>query len=340
MTRLAIAIVIWNNADDGIECANSLLKQTIGDDLTIVFVDNDSNQQTVAQIQDFIASTDDKRLALVETGANEGTAGGFSAAAKWAIENNVEFIGALNADAIADEKWCESLLAELVNNPDAGIATGKMLHRDGKTVDSTGDFYTTWGLPGPRERNKPASEATAIAGYVFGATGGGYLARTSMYKTVGFYDKAMFMYYEDVDFSFRAQLMGYRVRYTPDAIAYHKRGASSETVPGLAVYNTFKNLPILYVKNVPLALTPTTYPRFILTYTLILANAIKNGNGIPALKGWLMSWRYIIYMFAERRKIQRKRTVTPDYINSIILHDIPPEQTGMRKFRKLFTGRL
>lgn len=339
MTRLVIGIVTWNNSDDALECARSLAAQTLIDEVKIVFVDNSSQESHQAVLQDFVASHDPVRFAFVQTGYNGGTAGGFNAAVRYASEHDIEYVGSLNADAIADSKWCEALVQELDAHPDTGIVTGKMLHRDGKTIDSTGDFYTTWGLPGPRERGKPTEQATGAPGYIFGATGGGFIARTSMYEVVGKYDEAMFMYYEDVDMSFRAQLAGYKVRYTPQAVAYHKRGASSDTVPGLAVYNTFKNLPILFTKNVPLGLWPTIYPRFVLTYKLIFANAVKNGRGWPALKGWLMSWRYVFHMFRERFGIQKRRTVSTDYISSIILHDIPPEQTGMRKFRKIFTGK-
>lgn len=339
MNSLAISIVVWNNPDDALECADSLLAQTVADQMQVLFVDNGSDDATVEKLTRYMDEKKDSRLVMIHTGYNGGTAGGFTAAAKWAESQGVEFIGALNADAVADEKWCESLLAELMQGQDAGIAAGVVLHRDGQTIDSTGDYYTTWGMPAPRGRDKPVSEVPAESGYIFGATGGAYLCRTSIYKTVGYYDEKMFMYYEDIDFSFRAQLFGYKVRYSPSAVVYHKRGASSDTVPGLAVYNTFKNLPMLYVKNVPLSLGPTIYPRFVLAYSLILGNAIKNGNGVPALKGWLMSWRYLIYMFSERRKIQKSRTVPDDYISSIILHDIPPEQTGLRKFRKVFSGK-
>lgn len=338
MTRLAIAIITWNNADDAIECAKSLLRQTLVEQMKIVFIDNDSEASTVKTIKQF-AGQHLGKIDLLQTGYNGGTAGGFNAAARWAAEQDIQYIGSLNADAIADKKWCEALLLALEAHPHAGLATGMMLHRDGKTVDSTGDFYTTWGIPGPRRRDRPTREAPQIPGEVFAATGGGFLARTSIYNIVGYYDETMFMYYEDIDLCFRARLMGYTVRYTPDAVAYHKRGASADTVPGLAVYNTFKNLPILFTKNVPLSLWPHIYPRFILTYTLILGNAIKNGKGGPALKGWLMSWRYLLYMFRERWRIQRTRTVSDTYIKSILLHDIPPEQTGMRKFRKICTGR-
>jgi hypothetical protein len=96
---------------------------------------------------------------------------------------------------------------------------------------------------------------------------------------------------------------------------------------------------MLFFKNVPLGLWLTVWPRFTLAYTLILGNAIVSGRGLPALKGWLMSIVYLPHAFAERARIQANRRVTTAYISSIVLHDIPPEQTGLRKFRKLFTGK-
>lgn len=335
MNRLAVMVINWNNSDDSVECLKSLCMQQGVDQLTLLSIDNASSDNSVEYIQDFVGTTDTD-IRLIQTGKNSGTAGGFNAGIKWAIENGYEYIGTLNADAIADEHWTSSLVAELESNTDAGVATGMLLRRDGKTIDTTGDFYTTWGIPGPRLRDAARELAPTEPGYIFGSTGGGFIAKTAMFKDIGLFDEAFFMYYEDVDVSFRAQLAGYKVRYTPSAIAYHKLGASSGTVPGLAVYNTFKNLPMLFVKNVPLKLWLGMYPRFVLSYTLILGNAIKNGKGSYALKGWLKSWLLIPHMFSQRFKIQKTKKVPASYIDSIILHDIPPEQTGLRKFRDFF----
>ena len=106
-----------------------------------------------------------------------------------------------------------------------------------------------------------------------------------MLNDIGLFDEDFFMYYEDVDLSFRAQLAGWKVRYTPKAIAYHKVGASSQKVPGFAVFNTFKNLPLVLIKNVPGRLFWTIGARFFLTYWLIFASAIRHGNGCPAFRG-------------------------------------------------------
>lgn len=338
MNRLAIMVINWNNSEDSIECLESLCVQQGIDQLTLLSIDNASSDNSVAMIKRF-ADTKSIEIQQIQTGQNGGTAGGFNAGIQWAIEHDYDFIGTLNADAIADKAWAISLLTELLTHEDTGITTGLLLHRDGKTIDTSGDFYTTWGLPGPRLRDTSVDLAPTEAEYIFGSTGGGFIARTNMFKDIGLFDETFFMYYEDVDLSFRAQLAGYKVRFTPKAVAYHKLGASSKTVPGLAIYNTFKNLPILFTKNVPLRLWPTIYSRFVLLYFLILGNAIAKGNGKYALKGFFKSWAYLPHMFKERRRIQKAKRVSAAYIDSIILHDIPAEQTGMRKFKKIFTGK-
>ncbi len=128
--------------------------------------------------------------------------------------------------------------------------------------------------------------------------------------------------------------------YTSRAIAYHKQGATSDKIPGFTVYQTFKNLPLFFTKNIPLGLLLSTWPRFTLAYTLMLGNAIKNGNGIPALKGWGVQVYYFwFHALPSRWTIQRNKRVSTEYIRSILWPDLPPDQTGLRKFRKIFTGK-
>jgi GT2 family glycosyltransferase len=268
---------------------------------TILFVNNNSPDTSVENmLRDYIKSKRTKQLVCIKTAKNNGTAGGFNAIITWAKKHRYAYVGSLNADAIADTKWVSALVQE-IENFDCAIATGQLIHQSDHTIDTTGDFYTTWGLPGPRLRDQPASKAPQKPGDVFGTTGGGFISKTELFETVGLFDETFFMYYEDVDLSFRTQLAGYKIRYTPKAIAYHKRGASSNTVPGLATYNTFKNLPMLFWKNVPLGLFLTIAPRFFVAYHLILGNAIVRGKGVPALKGWAMS--LILHSRIKRHKI-------------------------------------
>ena len=337
MNRLAIIVLNWNGADDALNCVESLQQQTLRPE--IIIVDNNSSDDSVERFEDHVKSQKKDAPILIKNSQNLGFAGGINTGLVYAKEHNFEYIGVLNPDAIADKHWLKSLYTELTSHPSAGIATGLLLRRDGNTIDTSGDFYTTWGLPGPRNRDEPTANAPDQPGEIFGATGGGALYCTAMLSDIGLFDEDFFMYYEDVDLSFRAQLAGWKVRYTPKAIAYHKVGASSQKVPGLAVFNTFKNLPLVLIKNVPGRLFWTIGARFFLTYWLIFASAIRHGNGWPALRGIFASLIRQPRAWVHRVKIQRNRKASIKYIRSLI-HDGPlPNQTGLLKFRKFFTGK-
>ena len=337
MNSLAIIVLNWNGADDTLNCVESLQQQTLRPE--IIIVDNNSSDDSVERFEDHIKSQKKDAPILIKNSQNLGFAGGINTGLIYAKEHNFEYIGVLNPDAIADKKWCRAIVDELSTHLDCGIATGIMQRRDGKTLDTTGDFYTTWGLPGPRNRDEPIENAPSKPGEVFGATGGGAIYRAAMFDDIDMFDEDFFMYYEDVDLSFRAQLAGWKVRFTPKAIAYHKVGASSKKVPGLAVYNTFKNLPLVFIKNVPGKLFWYIGLRFFLTYWLIFASAFRHGNGWPAFKGILASIIRKPAAYKKRLNIQKNRKVSVNYIRGII-HDGPlPNQTGLLKFRKFFTGK-
>ena len=331
-------VLNWNGADDSIACIDSLCAQH-ADIPDIILVDNASSDDSVERFEEYIVQHKKTHIQLIKSETNTGFAGGINQGVTAALERGYEYIGTLNPDATADENWTRALIDELERHKDAGIAGGQLQRSDKKTLDSTGDFYTTWGIPGPRGREQSVETAPTESEAVFGITGGGFIARAELFRAVGLFDEAFFMYFEDVDLCFRAQLRGYKIRYTPHAIAYHKISASTNKVPGLAVKQTFKNLPLLFWKNVPRGLMPVILPRFFISYTLILGHAIAKGRGGPAIDGFFRSLTLLPHALRERKNIQSSRTVSDDYIDSIILHDIPPEQTGLRKFRAIFTGR-
>ena len=337
MNRLAVIVLNWNGSDDAIECIESLTEQTLKP--TIIIVDNNSSDNSVSVFEKYISIHKREEITLIKNPRNLGFAGGINAGLVYARKQGFEYIGVLNPDAIADKKWCQALVDELSSQPKCGIATGILQRRNGKTLDTTGDFYTTWGLPGPRNRDEPIENAPDKPGEVFGATGGGAIYRAAIFDDIDMFDEDFFMYYEDVDLSFRAQLAGWKVRFTPEAIAYHKVGASSKKVPGLAVYNTFKNLPLVFIKNVPRQLFWYIGIRFFLTYWLIFASAVRHGNGWSAFKGMLASIIRKPAAYHKRRSIQKNRKVPVDYIRSIIHEGPLPNQTGLLKFRKFFTGK-
>ena len=335
MTSVLIVVLNWNGIDDTKECLESLQAQSY-ENYKIAIVENGSVDNSVEELDKLSAKNPD--LIIIKNKRNLGFAGGVNTGIRYALKNNFDAVALFNNDAVADVNWLSELVKGLESN-DASISTGLLLHRDGKTIDSTGDYYSSWGIAFPRSRGT-SSEHIPESGFVFGSTGGSSLYKTSLFKEIGLFDETFFAYYEDADISFRTQLVGRKVFYTKDAIAYHKQGATSNKIPGFTVYQTFKNLPLLFWKDIPTKLLFKVGFRFLLLYLLIFANAIKKGSGWPAFKGVLASiWLFWASALWKRLKIQHNKKVSADYIWSILYHDLPPEQTGMRKFRKLFTGK-
>ena len=332
---VAIVVLNWNGIHDTLECLASLLNQT-HKEFKIVVIDNGSIDDSVEKLREYQENHEDM-VELICNPTNFGFAGGVNTGIEWALNENYDYVALLNNDAVAHKNWLKELI-KAHSSKKVGMATGLLLHADGKTIDSTGEFYSTWGLAFPRSRGD-ATETAPKAGRVFGATGGATLYKTDLLRDIGLFDEDFFAYFEDVDMSFRAQLAGWKVTYTPDAIAYHKQGATSSKLPGFAIYQTFKNLPLLFLKNVPLRLLFPIGLRFYFAYWLMVGNAIMHGNARPALRGL---GRSIVLGFKKlpvRWIIQKHKRVDTGYIKSILWDDLPPGQSGLRKLRKFFTGK-
>ena len=335
MNRVAIVVLNWNGADDTLQCVDSLLKQDYRK-FHIVVIDNGSADDSPERLEDYRTKHAEEVTVLYNM-RNEGFAGGVNTGIRWVMNNNFDAIALFNNDATADPAWLSKLVA-VFDNASVGIATGLLLREGGATIDTTGEQYSKWGLPFPRSRND-RTELAPIDGVTFGATGGASLYRVDLFADIGLFDEDFFAYYEDLDVSFRAQLAGWEVAYTSEAVAYHKQGATSAKIPGFTTYQAFKNLPLLITKNVPLGLLPSVGVRFLLAYTLMFWKAVFHGKGRYALKGLLVHFMYIPKKLVERRHIQSHKKVSTDYIRSLLWNDLPPEQAGLRKLRRLFIGK-
>lgn len=68
-----------------------------------------------------------------------------------------------------------------------------------------------------------------------------FLVRRSLFERLGGFDERFFVYYEEVDFSFRACREGWRSIYLATARAYHTGGASSEQVKAKRLFYNLRS---------------------------------------------------------------------------------------------------
>ncbi|HEY5550180.1 MAG TPA: glycosyltransferase family 2 protein [Candidatus Saccharimonadales bacterium] len=324
--KTSVVIPNWNGAKTIADCLNSLVAQTLP--LQIIVVDNGSIDRSVQIIKEKYPQVE-----LITLPKNRGFAGGVNAGIKLAWESGAKYVALLNNDAVADKTWLKSLVSIMDYHPKAGIATSKILDRNGNQLDSTGEAFTVWGLPYPRGRGESDSKKYDKETWIFGASGGASIYRVKMLKEIGLFDEDFFAYYEDVDLSFRAQLAGWEVAYVPKAVVYHEIGATGAKVKDFYTYQTLKNLPMLMWKNVPLGLLPKVWPRFELAYSAIAVRALSRGQFGAFFKGTLMWGILWPKKLVQRYRIQKKRKVSNDYIWSVITHDLPPNAPNLRKLR-------
>ncbi len=335
-SKVAIVVLNYKGIDDTVDCIESLSKQTY-DNFTIIAVENGSNDGSVDRFKKLEKQYGDKLVALYNN-KNLGFDGGVNTGIRYAINEEFYYVALFNNDAVADKDWVKNLVAA-AKKQGSGITTGLLLRSDGNTIDSSGDWLSKWGLGFPRNRGDDTNQAPD-GGFVFGASGGATLFSIYMLQRIGIFDEDFFAYYEDVDMSFRAQLAGWKVYYEPSAIAYHKIGQTSARMKsGFTVYQTFKNLPLVFVKNVPFGLLLPVGVRFYTAYWLMVGHAIVRGNGWPALRGVVMSLILSIKKLPTRWHIQSSKKVPTSYIKGILWDDLPPDQTGLRKLRKVFIGK-
>ncbi|MEX2395011.1 MAG: glycosyltransferase family 2 protein [Actinomycetota bacterium] len=220
MSRVSVVIPNWNGMAHLETCMRALEDQTFRD-FEVIVADN--------------GSTDDSRsylrrrwpdATIVELGANKG----FPAAVNAGIEVATgSYVVLLNNDTKATPSWLERLVAAMDASPGHAWGSSKLLRFDEPDViDSAGHTYSLWvGAAHNVGEGQPA-DAFSDPRRVFGATAAASIYRRSLFADIGAFDAEFFLVHEDTEFDLRANIAGHRCLYVPDAVIFHKRGASYE----------------------------------------------------------------------------------------------------------------
>lgn len=137
------------------------------------------------------------------------------------------FVVFLNNDMKVEPGWLPPLL-EAVEKEEATIAAGsKVLSWDGATVDFGGADLNFEGRAFQRDfqaYHDPQSYKEEESIFL---NGGAMLVRRDTFLEIGGFDEDFFAYYEDVDFGWRAWILGYKLVWAPDSVTCHRHGATS-----------------------------------------------------------------------------------------------------------------
>ncbi len=300
-----VVIVNWNGKTFLSECLNALRRQTYPR-VSVILADNGSSDGSIRFVRENFPE-----VTVIELGRNLGFAGANNVVLETVTS---PYVALLNNDAVPHSCWVSALKDALDAWPEAGFAASRMVFADSPgVIDRAGDSYTRAGAGRLRGRGEPVSRYNKNE-FVFGACAGAALYRRELLAEIGLFDEDFFILYEDVDLSFRAQLMGYRCLYVPEAVVHHRVSSSITRDSWKSIYYGHRNLEWVYVKNMPRELILRTLPQHLVYDFLSFCYFASNLKAGPFLKGKVDALRGIGQTFKKRQKVQSRRKTSSDYV--------------------------
>jgi GT2 family glycosyltransferase len=312
-----IIIPSYNGAKELKICFNSLEKQTCKE-FNVILVDNGSNDDSVKYTRRKFP-----KHKIIMLDKNYGFAKAINAGLKFSLAfNKSEYVLLLNNDIELKEDFLAKGIETFENIKEASFIAVKMLNyfkRD--IIDDCGDFIkANGGSPFARGHAEKDTGQYDKPEFIFGACAGAAFYRKELFNKIGLFDEDYFAYLEDLDFSFRLQLAGYKCYYNPEIVCYHKRGETSKNKAGTINYYSEKNLIALRLKNYPLSIYLKYSPLFFAARVVRYYKFIKLHPPVifrSAFKGYLKGLWEIPKSFRKRKKIQKSRSVSTKYIESL-----------------------
>lgn len=318
---IAIIIPTYNGLKHLETCFDSLRNQKFNSfsekpEVRIILVDNGSTDGSLE-----FTNKNYPEVEVIGLEKNYGFAKAVNEGIKYALKDErVKRILLLNNDIECEEYFLEEMLKGFTEDFIGSVACKMMNYYNRDVFDDAGDFIKLIGSPYARGHGEKDTGQYDKPEFIFGACAGAAMYRRKIFDVIGFLDEDFFAYYEDVDFSFRIQLAGYKCFYNPKAICYHKRGATSGYTSGWQTMLCERNLIAMRIKNYPLSLYIKLTPLFFVArlkryYGFLRAGWYK--VFFSAVSGYIKGLVRVPSSIIKRGKVQKLKKVNNKYIHSI-----------------------
>lgn len=307
-SKVYIVILNYRRTPDTIECLESLLGINYSN-YQVLVIDNSEIDSPFHALLDWASlkkiefdQTDEKRLNLsenqkkivfIKSEKNKGFASGNNIGLRAILDAQKvdSYIWLLNNDTIVDKDSLKEQILYLMLNQHSkiGILGSKLIYyfkRD--NLQAIGGrfnkkFFISEHIGEGESTTKSKSEFEKID-YVIGAS---MFVKYKFLKDVGILNEDFFLYYEELDWAYRAQEKGWFLDWCPDSLVFHKEGASigssydSKKRSFFSEVQIFKSRKIFVKKHYRLKL------RFYISSLLLILNRVRKGKfklGVELLK--------------------------------------------------------
>ena len=251
---ISILIVSFNTKDVLRECLESVVLSSHGLEVETIVVDNHSRDDSVAMLR-----SEFPWVQVIESAENLG----------FGRANNLAFSAArgryivlLNSDAFLQANTLRLSLSKMKANPSVGLASGRLVGRDGilqpsarmfptpfrqwLVISGLADKFPTSRFFGQADRTWADPMEAAEVDWVPGAYS---IIPASILHEHGFFDPRFFLYYEEVDLCLRIQNAGFKIMYWPEICIVHVGGESSRQVKTVEMSQTGAQLTLWRMRS-------------------------------------------------------------------------------------------
>lgn len=312
MKDIKVGVVLINYKDYAKrylkECRDSLRLQSYpSKNFQVYIIDNASSSET----KEFLENIYPEAKIIPRHDGNYSAANNLGF--KKAIEDGCDYLVTANMDTEMDKDWLKELVEALDNNEKAAVAQSKILlfDKEGKErkINTLGNIFHFLGFGTTsfyKKEDREISGYPEINGY---ASGCSFIVKKEAYIEIGGWNEEYFMYHDDMEFSLKIRLLGYKIVLAPKSVIYHKYEFSrSVKMLYFMERNRYLLLFTFYPCHLILLLLPAL---FILDLGMLFFSIVKGWFGT-----WLKSRAYFLNPFSlvkilkYRREIHKNKKVS------------------------------
>jgi len=249
MNKISIIVLNWQNWQDTLACLDSLRQLESSASFSIIVCDNDSQDDSVAQISHWAqqhfpqnhtiadATSQDgsyphAKFTLIQTGENLGFAGGNNVGIRYALTDpTCEYLWILNNDTTVAQNALETLYTCAQQRPHIALFGSTIVDFYHPTIVQCagGCRYFPWltvfkNVCGGKSLHFVNQQSENIKlDYIYGAS---MFMRVAAVQQIGLLNEEYFLFYEELDYTRRLEQQGQHIGWCKSSLVYHKCSAT------------------------------------------------------------------------------------------------------------------
>ncbi len=224
--KISVILVNYNGKEYNDKCISSILDSTIRRQIQIVVVDNASTDDSLELLKKNWGSHEQVKILSLDE--NYGFSKANNEGIRWSLEQGIEYFLLLNNDTEIQPDAIEKMIH--YQKEKNGIIVPKILYSDRRDTIwcAGGSFTPILRKAVQRGFNQTDKRQFDVSVECQFANGCALFLSKEVVGKIGYLDERFFLYYEDVEYSMRAEKKGIGIWYCAEAVVFHKVNGSTK----------------------------------------------------------------------------------------------------------------